>query len=189
MRVIGGSFRGRRLRAPSDKGTRPTSDRVREAVFDMLDTLVDLDLAGAAVVDLFAGSGAMGIEALSRGAGSVAFVERAPKALRAIRANLDAIGLDPAVDRGTVEMVRAEAVGWLARGRRFDLALADPPYSFDDWDGLLGHLEAGVAVLESDRELAVPVTWEILRHKRYGDTLVTVVRHVDVARPGQKGSP
>jgi len=177
------------LRAPSDKATRPTSDRVREAVFDMLDTLADLDLAGAAVVDLFAGSGAMGIEALSRGAGSVAFVERAPKALRAIRANLDVIGIDPTASRGTVELVRAEAVGWLSRGRKFDLALVDPPYAFDAWDALLGHLDAAVAVLESDRELAMPVTWEILRHKRYGDTLVTVVRHAEPSRPGQKGSP
>ena len=183
MRVIGGTSRGRRLRAPAGKDTRPTSDRVREAVFDMLDTLVDLE--GLAVVDLFAGSGAMGIEALSRGAGSVVFVERAPAALAAIRSNLVSTGLDSESARPT----RAEALAYLGRPHRFDVALVDPPYAFDAWDELLGRLEAALAVLESDRELAIPPAWEILRHKRYGDTLVTVVRHADAPRHPQKGSP
>jgi len=183
VRVIGGSSRGRRLRAPAGTATRPTSDRVREAVFDMLDTLVDLD--GVAVVDLFSGSGAMGIEALSRGAGSVVFVERAPGALAAIRANLVSTGLDDERARPT----RAEALAYLARPHRFDVALVDPPYAFDQWEELLGRLDADLAVLESDRELQVPVGWEILRHKQYGDTLVTVVRHADAPRRGQKGTP
>jgi 16S rRNA (guanine966-N2)-methyltransferase len=183
VRVIGGSSRGRRLRAPAGSDTRPTADRVREAVFDMLDTLVDLE--DLAVVDLFAGSGAMGIEALSRGAGSVVFVERAPAALTAIKANLVSTGLDTARARPT----RAEAMAFLARPHHFDVALVDPPYAFGHWEELLARLDAELAVLESDRELAVPPSWEVLRHKRYGDTLVTVVRHADAPAEGQKGSP
>jgi 16S rRNA (guanine966-N2)-methyltransferase len=164
-------------------------------VFDMLATVAGFDIEGAAVLDLFAGSGALGLEALSRGAGSAVFVDRAPASVKAIWANLEAIGLDPTgldatgVHAEDIEVVRAEAVGWLASPRRFDLALVDPPYAFDDWGTLLGRLDAAVAVLESDRELVVPVTWEILKHKRYGDTLVMMVRHAGPARPGQKGSP
>ena len=183
MRVIGGTSRGRRLRAPAGTATRPTSDRVREAVFDMLATIVDLE--GSAVLDLFAGSGAMGIEALSRGAGSAVFVERAPAALASIRANLASTGLDDG--RGTP--TRAEAIVWLARPHHFDVAFVDPPYAFDQWEELLSRLDASVAVLESDRELDPAVSWEIVRRKRYGDTLVTVVRHADAARQGQKGIP
>ena len=150
----------------------------------MLGALDDIDLDGAVVADLFAGSGALGIEALSRGAASAVLVERSPAAISVIRANLGSLGL-----AGLAEVVRADVVGWLAEARHFDLALVDPPYAFEGWGELLGRLDAKVAVLESDRELEVPVTWEVARHKRYGDTLVTVVRHVDVARQGQKGSP
>ncbi|HXX89898.1 MAG TPA: 16S rRNA (guanine(966)-N(2))-methyltransferase RsmD [Acidimicrobiales bacterium] len=186
MRVVGGSARGRRLRAPAGRATRPTADRVREAIFDMLDTMLELE--GATVVDLFAGSGALGIEALSRGAARVVFVERAAPALAAIRANLESTGLAGA----RAEVVRADALGWSAGAQHVTLALADPPYAFDDWASLLATLDAELAVLESDRPLEVPVTWEIVRHKRYGDTLVTVVRHAPAAEDGrrdQKGSP
>ena len=174
MRVIAGSCRGRSLRAPAGTATRPTADRVREAIFDVLGSLVDLE--GTAVLDLFAGSGAMGIEALSRGAGQAVFVERRPEALAAIRANLATLGLEA---RATV--VRAEAVGWLvgekgAAAGPFDVVLCDPPYDFDDWDGLLERLPAALAVLESSRALAPPPPWEVVRQKRYGGTLVTVVR-------------
>ncbi len=170
MRVIAGRSRGRRLRAPEGDGTRPTGDRVREAIFNVLGTLIDLE--GARVADLFAGSGALGIEALSRGAGSVVFVESSLRAVRAIRANVTGTGLDPAM----TEVVRGDVLEWLQRPHRLDLALCDPPYAFDDWDRLLERLDAGLAVLESDRPLAVPGTWEIIRNKRYGGTLVTVVR-------------
>ena len=157
----------------------------------MLDTVAGLEIDGATVLDLFAGSGAMGIEALSRGARTVVFVDRAPGSVKVVRANLATLGLEEIdLDARDVEVVRAEAVGWLlARPRHFDLALVDPPYAFSEWGTLLGRLDAAVAVLESDRELAAPVTWGILKRKRYGDTLVTVVRHVDPARAGQKGSP
>ena len=174
MRVIAGAYRGRPLRAPAGVVTRPTADRVREAIFDVLQSEVALE--DAAVVDLFAGSGALGIEALSRGAASAVFVERHRAALSVIEANLRSLGLE---DRASV--VRAEVLGWLERagaGRsRFDLALCDPPYDFDSWRALLSRLDAEVAVLESSRPLAMPGRWRVVRSKRYGGTLVTVVRH------------
>ncbi|MDE3087284.1 MAG: 16S rRNA (guanine(966)-N(2))-methyltransferase RsmD [Acidobacteriota bacterium] len=174
MRVIAGSCRGRPLRAPAGSATRPTGDRVREAVFDVLGSLTDLE--GAAVVDLFAGSGALGIEALSRGAARAVFVERRPDALAAIRSNLAALGLE-----GRARVVRADALGWVAAPRGtppgpFDLAFCDPPYDFEAWEALLGPLPAALAVLESSREPDPPPGWEVVRRKRYGGTLVTVVR-------------
>jgi 16S rRNA (guanine966-N2)-methyltransferase len=188
VRVIGGTCRGRRLRAPAGRATRPTSDKVRGAVFDMIGALGDFDLEGAAVLDLCAGSGALGIEALSRGGASAVFVESAPAALAVIRANVEALGF---ADRA--EVVRADALAFLARRRHFDLALVDPPYAFDGWPALLERLDSTVAVLESGQELEMPLSWGIVRHKRYGDTLVTVVRHAaappDAPGQGQKGSP
>lgn len=192
MRVIAGTCRGRPLRAPAGTHTRPTADRVREAIFDVLGSMgpvTDLN-----VLDLFAGSGAMGIEALSRGAASAVFVDNAPAAVAAVRHNLQTLGLE---DRGRV--VRAEVLSWLARvpatgegDARADLVLCDPPYDFDRWPALLGRLDAPVAVLESSRPLELPPSWELSRQKRYGGTLVTVVRRVRSTPVGpaqQKGSP
>jgi 16S rRNA (guanine966-N2)-methyltransferase len=123
MRVIAGTHRGRRLRAPKGSETRPTADRVREAIFSMIGSCT-----GAHVLDLFAGSGAMGIEALSRGAAAVTFVERDPAAAACIRANLAALELS--------EDARVVARDWAAalthelqRGERYDLCVIDPPYS------------------------------------------------------------
>ncbi len=171
MRVIGGSSRGRRLQAPATGATRPTSDRVREAIFDILGSLIELE--GASAVDLFAGSGALGIEALSRGAASAVFVEQHGEAVSCIRANLAATGLGPA------EVVRADVLSWLRRlqpARRFDVALADPPYAFDAWAVLLEQLPARLAVLESSSPVICPPPWKVLKEKRYGGTLVTVIR-------------
>jgi 16S rRNA (guanine966-N2)-methyltransferase len=170
VRVIAGTSRGRPLKAPAGGTTRPTSDRVRESIFNVLAALIDLD--GARVADLFAGSGAMGIEALSRGASTVAFVDNSSAAVRAVTANVTGVGLD----LDATQVVRADVLGWLRRPHRFDLALCDPPYAFDDWPALLGLLRADLAVVESDRPVDVPDTWEIIRNKRYGGTLVTVVR-------------
>ena len=167
--MIAGSLGGRTLRAPAGTVTRPTSDRVREAVFDVLGSMVELD--GLSVGDLFAGSGALGIEALSRGAASAVFVDQDPAALRATRENLGALGLEE-----QARVVRDDVLRYVSRPHRFDLALCDPPYRFAAWDRLLTRLRASVAVLESGRAVTVPVGWEIVRNKRYGDTLVTVVR-------------
>ncbi len=145
MRVIGGRSRGRRLAAKLPQSVRPTSDRVRESIFDILGSLGGVD--GLDVVDLFCGSGALGVEALSRGASSATFVDADPNALAAVRENLAAVGL---ADESAT-LVRATLPGWLdaAPGRSFDLALCDPPYDFEGWPDLLVGLRADLAVLES----------------------------------------
>jgi 16S rRNA (guanine966-N2)-methyltransferase len=169
VRVVAGIARGRRLDAPPGSATRPTADRVRDATFNALGSLGALE--GATVLDLFAGSGALGIEALSRGAKAVTFVDHDTKAINTVRANLLATGL---AEDATV--VRADATRF--DGGSFDLVLLDPPYAFDDeaWDRLLSSLDASVAVLESDREVPVPAPWEVLRVKRYGGTVVAIAR-------------
>ena len=173
MRVIGGRSRGRRLAARLPKTVRPTSDRVRESIFDILGSLGGV--AGLEVVDLFCGSGALGVEALSRGAASVTFVDHDPDALAAVRQNLQAVGLDDA----SATLVRASLPAWLQTGAtasRFDLALCDPPYDFTDWLALLDALRAETAVLESAQAVALPSGWMVARERRYGGTLVTVAQ-------------
>lgn len=166
MRVVAGTAKGRRLVAPAGDRTRPTADRVREAIFNSLAGQVDL--VDATVVDLFAGTGALGIEALSRGAAHVTFVDHDAAARRAVTANLDATGLaDRAVVRG------GDALAALGALEPVDVAFCDPPYRFDRWDELLGALRAGVAVLESDRDVVLVPPWRLARVKRYGSTVIT----------------
>lgn len=157
--------------APPGDRTRPTSDRVRESVHNALDARGLL--AGARVLDLFAGSGAMGIEALSRGALTCTFVDRSGPAVAAVRANLATTDL---ADRATVEHASAEAFvrRVASTNEPFDVAFVDPPYAFDDWDALLEVLPATVAVLESDRELVLRPPWRADRCKRYGSTVVQI---------------
>jgi 16S rRNA (guanine(966)-N(2))-methyltransferase RsmD len=126
MRIIAGRFRGRPLRAPKGRDTRPTTDRVREALFSLLAARRPLD--GARVLDLFAGTGALGLETLSRGAASAVFVEHHAPTLRLARQNAAALGAEAACT-----FLRADAVAFLRRppGARFDLAFADPPYDLD----------------------------------------------------------
>ena len=177
MRVVAGTARGRRLVAPEGRATRPTSDRVREATFNALGSLGAI--VDAAVLDLFAGSGALGIEALSRGASSATFVDSDTAAIAAIRANLAATEL---ADRA--EVVPRDADRFLetaaASRRAWDLALLDPPYAYDDWATLLGALPADLAVIEADRAVDPPAGWEVLRSKRYGSTTVTIARNVSL---------
>lgn len=179
VRVLGGLARGRRLRVPPVAGTRPTSSRVREAIFDVLEArgLVE----GARVLDAFAGSGALGIEALSRGASAVTFVELDPRAASVIEANLEAVlpalGADaPEGRRARATVVRADVLAWLSRHPpTFDLALVDPPYSFERWRELLELLPCSVAVLESARPIPLPQRLTQCRTYRHGATLVTLV--------------
>jgi len=140
---------------------------VREAIFSSLESMNAVH--GTSVLDLFCGSGALGIEALSRGAASATFVDNDPGAIAAVRANLAAIDLDGG------EVVRADAVRWLAGGAAFDIALVDPPYSFNGWDDLFSRLCDKLVVAESDRDLDVPSGWSIVRRKRYGGTVVHLV--------------
>ena len=170
MRVVAGELRGRRLVAPDGLDTRPTTDRVREAVFNSLASMglvVD-----ATYVDLFAGTGALGIEALSRGAEHCTFVERDARALRALKENLAALGL---TDRATVLPNDALAVS--RRLPAVDVVVADPPYGFSEWNALLADVPADVVVVEAGGRIeAVPEGWELAREKRYGRTFVAQFR-------------
>jgi 16S rRNA (guanine966-N2)-methyltransferase len=170
MRVIGGRSRGRRLAARLPASVRPTSDRVRESIFDILGSRGGVE--GLRVVDLFSGSGALGVEALSRGAAAATFVDSDPDALAAVRQNLEAVGLRDA----DAVLVRGVLPDWLhsATAGTYDLALCDPPYDFADWPRLLGALQADVIVMESSSPVAVGVGWVVTRERRYGGTLVTV---------------
>jgi 16S rRNA (guanine966-N2)-methyltransferase len=168
MRVVAGTAGGRRLKSPSGSRLRPTSERVREAVFASLGSLGAVE--SARVLDLFAGTGALGIEALSRGAAAATFVDSDREAVETIRSNLEATGLT-----GTV--VRSDALRFLQEtSETFDLALVDPPYAFEEWPTLLAALPARLAVLESGAEVEALPGWAILRARRYGDSVVTLAR-------------
>lgn len=173
MRVIAGVHGGRRLAAPAGRGTRPTGDRVREALFSMLGPLDDLR-----VLDLFAGSGALGLEALSRGAGSAEFVDADPGAAKVVRANLETLGIE-------AEVRRRDALAFLRdaarRGRQYDLVLLDPPYREADAIGAaLGEslppvLAPGARVTtESDRRDPLGLPFPLETERRYGDTLIRI---------------
>ncbi len=187
MRIIAGAWRGRALGAPPGETTRPTADRVRQALFDMLlhapwggrDTV-----AGARVLDLFAGAGGLGIEALSRGAARAVFVERDPAALASLKANLGALGIAPV----EAEVRRADALTTLRRARArketYDLVFIDPPYSqAHEWGpelaAALPSLLAPAArvVVESDRRAPVELGLHVEQERRYGDTLIRIHRH------------
>jgi 16S rRNA (guanine966-N2)-methyltransferase len=174
MRVIAGELRGRRLTAPPGAGTRPTSDRVREALFSILAARVP----GARVLDLFAGSGALAIEALSRGAASATLVDDAPAAIRAIRANLEAVEVD-------ADVRRSDALRFLgaasAAAAQYDLVFLDPPYRLADQLGgplseaLPAVLAPGAAaVAESDRRAPLALDLPLHDERRYGDTLIRI---------------
>ncbi len=192
MRVIAGKYGGRRLRAPRGRTTRPTSERVREALFSMLGGPMSagpqeaVGLQGTVVLDLFAGTGALAIEALSRGAARAVLIERDPRALEALKANLAELGL------GTeeAEVRRADALAALRNAREraetYDLVFVDPPYRHA---GVLGR-ELGEAlppllaprarvVTESDRRTEPPLRsllMEVEAQRRYGDTVITIQR-------------
>jgi 16S rRNA (guanine966-N2)-methyltransferase len=174
MRVISGRWGGRRLHAPPGDATRPTSDRVREALFSVLgDRVLD-----ARVLDLFAGSGALGIEALSRGAATAAFVDSAPRALKALEANLAALEAHAEVRR---QDARRYLVGASAAGRQYDLVFLDPPYRLagrlggELSDMLPAVLAPGAAVVsESDRRLPLDLDLPLHDERRYGDTLIRI---------------
>ncbi len=148
---------------------RPTTGRVREALGNRLSSMGVL--RDARVVDLFAGTGALGIEVLSRGAAHATFVENAPDALRAIESNLETLGFQ---DQATV--VRGDAATFVAGAPEYDIAFIDPPYTWDGWKKLLKSLRAEVAICEARRAVEVPAGWELVRSDRYGTTVVTLLR-------------
>jgi 16S rRNA (guanine966-N2)-methyltransferase len=167
MRVVAGSARGRRLDVPDGDHTRPTADRVREAMFNSLYSRGGVE--GAIVVDLFAGSGALGLEALSRGAARCTFVENDRWALVVLRDNIDRLGFAE-----SARVIASDGPAFLAAGESCDLVLLDPPYSFDGWSILLERVTEADVVIESDREIDLPAGWETHRVRRYGSTVVTL---------------
>jgi 16S rRNA (guanine966-N2)-methyltransferase len=176
VRVIAGRYGGRRLKAPAGEATRPTADRVREALFSILGDRVE----DARVLDLFAGAGTLGLEALSRGAASATFVESAPRALDALRANLATLGTGE-----DAEVVRADVLRWLraASGgaRQYDLVFLDPPYRRaavlgEPLSELLPAVLApgALVVAESDRRSPLELEITATDERRYGDTLIRI---------------
>ncbi len=181
MRIIAGAARGRRLKVPKGLLVRPTSDRVREALFSILGETV----VGCRFLDLYAGSGSVGIEALSRGAEAVVFVENAAISLAALRQNLEATGLSAAAE--VVASPVARALPRLSRrGQAFDLVFADPPYA-DSAErsemlrilGLGGVLQPEARVIvehEVKQGLDLPESLELVREARYGSTLLAFLQ-------------
>lgn len=168
VRVVAGTARGLAIVAPKGTATRPTSDRTREAMFSILTSMGAIE--EAVMVDLFAGSGALGVEALSRGAERVWFVDNAADAIASIRDNLERTHT---ADRATV--VRGDALAWIrAHGHEVDVVLADPPYTFDAWAELLAAVPNALVMAESNRIIATPEGWEAVRERRYGTTVVMV---------------
>ena len=175
VRVVAGTARGRRLAVPAGQATRPTSDRVREAVFNALASLDAID--GADVLDPFAGSGALAIEALSRGAARATLIESDRSARAIIEANLASCGL---AEQASV--VAGDALAHLARtADQYDLVLLDPPYRYAGWADLQRAVLAqlapdGVIVIESDQPVEVVPPLSVVREKRYGGTVVLFTR-------------
>jgi 16S rRNA (guanine966-N2)-methyltransferase len=175
LRVAGGEARGRRLKAP--KGIRPTQGIVKQAIFN----LIGPGIADVHVLDLFAGSGALGIEALSRGAAAVTFVDREPRGLAILRQNLDALDL-----KERARVVRGDVVRWLEASpdeiRRAGFVFMDPPYDDAVLDRALKVIDREVSgatvVAEHSRRQELPTLARLRvdRQRRYGDTMVTVFR-------------
>ena len=166
MRIVAGEFGGRHLAVPKDPRVRPTADRVREAWMSILGAA----LPGARVLDLYAGSGALGLEALSRGAASADFVELSPASLRALEANIRALSVD-----GRASVHRADALRYAERlpPAAFDLALADPPYTRDDAARLVALFRRTpfARILSVEHRSDLPLGGDDTR--RYGDTALT----------------
>lgn len=190
---MAGTARGRALVAPPGTGTRPTADRVRGAVFNALYSLGGVQ--GWAVLDAFAGSGALGIEALSRGAERATFVERDRAALDTVQRNLQSLGFADVSRVVTGDAHRLLAAADPRVRGPWDLVLLDPPYAFDGWAGLLAATaplidEEGLVVCESARSIVLAPGWRLVRAKAYGGTVVTIARRpVTDSRPAPGAAP
>ncbi|MBQ4439708.1 MAG: 16S rRNA (guanine(966)-N(2))-methyltransferase RsmD [Kiritimatiellae bacterium] len=172
MRISGGTLRGRTVKVPDTDLVRPTQDRVREALFSMLQAVVP----GARVLDLFAGSGSLGIEALSRGAKSAVFVEQNPKHARILSNNLKTLGL-------SARVVVADAFKFSGNGETFDLVFADPPYALAEERGLEELMATmplepgGIFVAETGAAPSIlPSPFSLLKEREYGKTKITIWR-------------
>ncbi|MEO1264339.1 MAG: 16S rRNA (guanine(966)-N(2))-methyltransferase RsmD [Pseudomonadota bacterium] len=189
MRIVAGRFRGRAITSGVAEGTRPTSDRVREAIFNVLAHGLDRDVVeGAHVLDLFAGTGALTLEAMSRGAGSAVCVEQNAKAFAALKDNVSAFGL-----ASEVVVRKADATRFAAEtdGRPFSVIFLDPPYGRGLAEAALLNLAASPAVAASaiavieeaaSADVALPAPWSVLQARTYGGTTIRFAQYVgDVA--------
>jgi 16S rRNA (guanine966-N2)-methyltransferase len=180
MRIVAGEFRGRRLQSPKKRDVRPTSDRVREAVFSM----IAARLPGARVLDLFAGTGALGLEALSRGAARAVFVDESGDAIRLIWKNIESCGVKDRVEvlQGPAAVVLRRLAGKGRGADLFHLAFLDPPYGLGDVEKTMGLLpdlmsQSGLVVAEHHRRDVLPERlkdWCLLDQRRYGDTMISL---------------
>jgi 16S rRNA (guanine(966)-N(2))-methyltransferase RsmD len=183
MRITGGELRGRRLKTPSTAGLRPTQDSVREAVFSMLADII----AGSRFLDLFAGTGAVGLEAFSRGATSVVWVEKEPKAFRILQENIAALAGENLWHKANC----ADVFAWLknTHTQKFDIIYADPPYDSDSSPDRTAEImaalaasgvvaERGVFLAEQRSNIAAPCVdgWEPITERRYGRTKIMIFR-------------
>ena len=170
MRIISGTARGSRIQAPDGRSTtRPITDRAKESIFNMLVSLGGVD--DAVVLDLFAGSGSFGLEALSRGARRVTFVERDRRALAALRANVERLGFG---QRATVIGAPVEVA--LAGLGPADIAFCDPPYAADPWRELQDGIEAELLVGHAETPVALTERWEEIRRRTYGRSQIVIAR-------------
>ncbi len=185
MRIVAGKFKGRALATPKDQTTRPTGDRVREALFNILEHGVpDFELEGARVLDLFAGTGALGLEALSRGAKYCLFIENAVPARGVIRTNVETLLLT-----GVTKVWRrdATALGPSGNMEAFDLVFSDPPYGKGLGEKALGAVRdggwikpGGIAILEecADSALDLPPGYDEIDRRSYGDTQIVILKAI-----------
>lgn len=189
MRIIAGKAGGRRLKSPDTRGTRPATDRVREAVFSSIGAWVE----DSTVADLYAGSGSYGLEALSRGASSAVFVENGRKALQALRANVKTVGLGGSIIESTVQAYLKKA------NHHFHLVFLDPP-----WPDPTEQMEEDLAALDrlllpsaevvvsrrhTDRPPVHPENWRVAADKRYGDTRIIRYEKVENVDDGPTNGP
>ncbi len=172
MRVVAGTARGIRLSTPKGAEIRPTSDRAKEAIFNSLHSRSAIE--GTQVLDLFAGTGALGIEALSRGAKKATFVDKSSKSLKLVQENLRKSGFQK-----EAEIFKKDSVDWLRKNSKpLDLVLLDPPYDFENWSELLDLLlqkQPGIVVIESNREIDPGPGWHVDSMRQYGSSVVVII--------------
>ena len=182
MRIVAGKFKGRRLAEPKSNDVRPTSDRARETIFNVLQHGCDISFDGLRTIDLFAGTGALGLEALSRGAGFCLFVEEAAESRALIRTNVEALG-----QNGATKIYRRDAtnLGMSSKLGQFDLALLDPPYGKGLGEAALRSLQEGgwfadgaICVLEERKgvEISIPTPFEVLDKRELADTQIVFLQ-------------
>ena len=182
IRIIAGEFRGRKLKVPTGNDVRPTSDKVREALFNLLTSMLNWD--NMTVLDLYAGSGALGLEALSRGAKKVIFVESSKKHVSIILKNISMLSLE----QTKYELVRGRAKSWIPNfmdPERPCLIFLDPPFLSDEYNLILEKLAALPAILKgslivvessSTREIMFTEKMELLKHRQYGSVTLDILQ-------------